>query len=261
MDNNSLGQNGLLWGLSRAFYVEQTKTELGVASYIPDSSLDSAYYAHIDASRSSTIYKGSALQPKALSVLPCIRIWCTGEPVELKAAILNHYTKRCRHVLTLTCSRNSKCLIMCRILVVHHQLLSRKLRQHQKKFRREYRKECPLCLALGQTLLDGSAIYRWEQTQDPTSMVRYFKGSNGLLLISCKANMLGIGRCNSTLLVQTQRIRTEQRQCSHLLYRLFHASATNIEYTAVRLKLLAASSSRCRSKNYEKHRKLWHSHY
>ena len=87
-------------------------------------------------------------------------------------------------------------------------------------------------------------------------MVRYFKGSNGLLLISCKANMLGIGRCNSTLLVQTQRIRTEQRQCSHLLYRLFHASATNIEYTAVRLKLLAASSSRCRSKNYEKHRKL-----
>ena len=112
-----------------------------------------------------------------------------------------------------------------------------------------------------QTLLDGSAIYRWEQTQDPTSMVRYFKGSNGLLLISCKANMLGIGRCNSTLLVQTQRIRTEQRQCSHLLYRLFHASATNIEYTAVRLKLLAASSSRCRSKNYEKHRKLWHSHY
>lgn len=74
MDNNSLGQNGLLWGLSRAFYVEQTKTELGVASYTPDSSLDRAYYAHIDASRSSTIYKGSALQPKALSVLPCIRI-------------------------------------------------------------------------------------------------------------------------------------------------------------------------------------------
>mgnify|MGYP005960315715 CR=1 FL=1 len=61
--------------------------------------------------------------------------------------MLNHHTKRCRHVLTLTCSRNSKCLIMCRILVVHHRILSRKLRQHQKKFRREYRKECPLCLA------------------------------------------------------------------------------------------------------------------
>lgn len=73
MDNNAEGPIGVIWDLTQAFYIHQTTASGGVASYTPDASLEAAFYAVMDASRFSTLYSGTTLQPKALSALPCIR--------------------------------------------------------------------------------------------------------------------------------------------------------------------------------------------